>query len=324
MKYFKLFIAFLAVLAGIGDLATDNVKISTEVMGPFTANSDPYNVNVTLFNSKIVLMPVRGNLKLEVKNRSMNQMMYFKSEEITLQNNQTTSKSIPLPMGYFFEGTCHFTLSFEAQLPYFTIVEFDIFESGSKHIEIGTLENGLYTDESVGFQIIENKVIYKNEHYDFRGFSSELICENYYRLELEQFYFVYESHASFIYEKAFLSFEDPFDVFPLLEEENELKIVPLKVFTLNDDKFQITFDKLYVEENYLWMSSTYKEGLAPSPYFYLPLNVQEELFGIELRLSILKAGGGRNDFHFSFDLYFGNNLFGACHSSDFCLVGGMS
>ena len=64
MKYFKLFIAFLAVLAGIGELATDNVKISTEVMGPFTANSDPYNVNVTLFNSKIVLMPVIGNLKL--------------------------------------------------------------------------------------------------------------------------------------------------------------------------------------------------------------------------------------------------------------------
>lgn len=324
MKSLKLLFALFVTLAGFGDFSTDYIKISSLVMGPFSENSGAQNMNLTLYNSRTEIAPIRGVIKLKVENDELPQFTHFISSEITLTRKVPAVADIPLPTSFFFNGACRFTLSFEAQLPYWTIIDFEAFTISKKSIEINSLENALYENEKIGFQIVENQVIYKTEKYDFRGFPSELLSENYYRLELNQFYFVYESEKDFAYEKAFLSFEDPFDVFPLLEEDNERKIVPLKVNTLTDAKMQISFDKLYVEENYLWMSSTYKDGLASSKYFYLPLNAQEELFGLELRLSIIKAGDGQSDFHFDFEFYFGNNLFGDCHSSDFCLVGGVN
>lgn len=324
MRYIKLIFTFLVMLVGIGDLSSDNIKITTSFMGPFIENGEVHNMNVSLYNSRIDILPVTGTLKLKIRNDEVVEFTYFSSSQITLKKKESVAVNIPFPTDFFANGKCHCTIYFQAQIPYLTIVEFDVFSTSKKIIDIATLENRIYVNDKIGFQIVENEIFYKNEQYDFRGFLDELISDKYYRLELEQFYFVYESEKQFSYEKAFVTFEDPSNVFPLLEEDDGQKAIPLKVYTLNDNKIQILFDKLYVEENYLWMSSTYKDGLTISPYFYLPLNAQEKLFGLNLRLVITNAGEEQNDFYFDFEFYFGNNLFGDCQTSDFCLIGGVN
>ncbi|MDY0177809.1 MAG: hypothetical protein RBR85_01020 [Bacilli bacterium] len=324
MKFFKFFSLFCILLFKVDFGEAEKPKFSSALTSAYEENSGTQYLTLTIKSPSSFVFLKNTKLFLKIENDDLPLMTFYELPSLTLWYFETTTIDLPIPTHLYFEHRFKAHIILEYDMIFKVEIEIDFCSFSPQEIKINELESQKYVQEKVCFQIIDNKVIYQDEEFNFSSFHEELILPHYYRLDLDSFILEYLYHLPFKYESAFLSFEDPDNLFPLVDEKSEeIKELELKINKLGDNHMFLSFSPLYVEENYHWASNTFKEGLLSTSYFYLPLNKQEEIYGKNFTLILKGLGETKNDYYFDFAYYFENNLFGSCQTSDYCLSGGV-
>lgn len=175
--------------------------------------------------------------------------------------------------------------------------------------------------------------IFKYEDNVFRTFEEIItfykindffLIDNYYRLDLKDFYFDYYFHNGFTYTNAFLSFsakDFPRGNLPI--EDGKIKI-PLVLKCENNRVFVSFSENLYVNPKTMLMSSMPDEGYVKTRYFYLPINEKDLVDKIDFVFEI--NGIGIRKINASWHQIFLSNvgILGPCSTSEYCVVGGIN
>lgn len=165
-----------------------------------------------------------------------------------------------------------------------------------------------------------------SESYSFAGLSDVFLNENYYDLPISNFYLNYDCDFadSFTYTDCYLTFSDPYSLFPNITLTDNKRVVPLNLKINSLGKISFAYDKMYVDKNTMDMSSTYISGYAATYSFYMPLGQKDLLDGTTVTLVIKEAGVNVYTINHSITYYSGNNFFGDCSTSDYCVNGGFN
>lgn len=325
MKRFKTLFLFPLLAIEVFSSSLPRPNINSAMIEPYQENSGLQYLTLTIENHFQFFPPLSGKIKLQIDNGNIPQFTFHETANFMVEYNNDLVIDIPIPTNYYYEHHLSALITFEYGALKKIEIPIEMYSYAPKDIKITELEEHTYKKEKVCFQIKDNITIYEDEIFEFTSFEENVVFKNYYRLELDIFVFNYTYFMDFSFESAHLLFADPNNLFPLLEfEEEENKKIPLKIIDIGSNHKSLSFFKMYVDENYLWMSITNREGLSSTSYFYLPLNEQESIFGTKFSLVLKKMGKSANDYYFDFYYYFDHNLFGDCQTSDYCLVGGVN
>lgn len=195
----------------------------------------------------------------------------------------------------------------------------------SQFINFQTLRNELYSSKNFAFYADGNSIVAINERLDFTSFSDYLDVDYYYRLNLSNLRFSYDSLVPFNYESATLRFVDKERLFPYLSHDynHEVKLpVSLKS---NGSVISFAFkDKYYINKRTLQISETFKPDYALTGDFYLPINGKKIFNHKTLFLDINGVGVNRISTSIPLSYDADKDLMGLCHDAVHCLVGGMN
>jgi len=213
------------------------------------------------------------------------------------------------------------------------VVRLGVYDVGSRTY-VNYIEDTLYPKkkETINIDDISGDLTYDNflcisdnqpvERFNFSNFSKIVEIEYYYRLDLSSLSFRYSSHKPFSYKKAYLTFDDPFRIFPDIIEIDRKKTVDLYPYQENND-IHFGFKNLFVEPLTLKMASTSKIGYQKTDYFFLPKNQISQLQGLNLTINMEDVGINEVSFGYSFSINISSLLLGPCDESKYCIVGGI-
>lgn len=185
------------------------------------------------------------------------------------------------------------------------------------------IKNKEYLVENSCFKIINNKVTYSGETFRFYNYVDYFMVDEYYRLKLDQFKTKFHFLSGFVYHNAYIELINPQPCFSSLINKKGEAIIPLELYSPDEQYFYIDFAcDLYVEPKSFYMSTSPKIGYKQTHYFYMPINKKEEAMKQEFRFHLEGLGDLETDVVFS--CYYSNdiNLIGDCFNSKYCVVGG--
>lgn len=301
-----------------------NIDINCQLIGPYEENSGEKLIDVQVTN-KNTLFSCVGNLILKISNAKLTEFTYYRQNGVSIPKLSTKTLAVPFPTDYFYEHEMSVELAFQTGIDKQSTCKFVVVSISPKHFDISKLPSQKYNNDKSFVRIKNNKAIYFKEEFDFQFFSKRLNVKDYYRLPLDDYYFTYDSLGSFIYNEAYISFEDPLNVFPLIDSFDQLngKRIELELSMNIPDVYFYFKKSLYVEPNYLLMSNSLKEGLIKTNHFYFPVYRLKELNGMQFRITINGLGHTRNSFSFTFSYYSDKYLVGNCSNATYCVVGGV-
>lgn len=197
-----------------------------------------------------------------------------------------------------------------------------IYPVKSETINPLTYSSNSYTCPTTCASITNNLRKPVEETYTFTSIDDYFKTDIYYRLPLDQFVIdTTLTDSDFTYESAELIVEGMEEYFPGLTYVNGKANIPLKI-DYDNGKLQLGFlDNLYVEPKLLLVSTSPKSGYKATPYFYLPVNHCDDLYGMQFTISLNKLGYNKSSFVWSASLLAANPLIGDCPNSAYCVVG---
>jgi hypothetical protein len=162
------------------------------------------------------------------------------------------------------------------------------------------------------------------EQFSFNNYLSYFNANVYHSLDLNQFSFTYKFLKDFKFESASLYFYDTNNIFPNMHSSNDEKVILNLDLICNYQTISMSFaDKLYVNPQNLDMSLTPLIGYKETNYFFLPINMKEQISFIDFKFDLVNVGSCYTDFFFTVSYLTDVNLIGECNESEYCVVGGI-
>ena len=154
-----------------------------------------------------------------------------------------------------------------------------------------SLKQDVYQTKNIGFYWDGETMQGITEKYDFRSISDYFDVDYYYRMDLKDIFFKYESMFQLQYNSINLRFEDRDNLFPFFNHDASKNIViPLKIET-NGTRVNLKFNKtFYINKRTLQISDTYRTGFVTTQYFYLPVNGKKRFNNKTIYLDINGLG----------------------------------
>lgn len=297
--------------------------ILCNVYGPFTTASGRVRINFTVYSDS-------GDTTEYIKIRAINSSHFFYSANCTNHSYneyyQTTKFSAYIPFDEVLlnQGIEVFVYVAMKSSPnqILTSASFPLFPK-TKHY-VNTKDQKKLIVQGSLFKIpYDSSSDYLRERFYFDNIPATFANQDYFTLPLDGFTFTYyhEGH-SFSYTEAYLTCDDPHNLFPYMKSDGIVKI-PLK---LTQNKRNITIgykNNMYVDEYDLTMSLTAKLGYSQTSTFYMPRGKNKELDETEFKIVIISAGKQDTDITMPVTYYSLNNRFGNCDDSEYCVRGGI-
>lgn len=171
--------------------------------------------------------------------------------------------------------------------------------------------------------LVGSGVILYSETYQFVNFQDYFPVDNYYRIDLDSFYFTYSFTRKFVFNDGFMEIDDPYDLFPLVPRNTRgYRHFPYTVIE-KDGKFHLKFTSLFVNPNNYNVTTSPMEGYVETSYLYLPPNQQEKIANCQFAFWLVDPGYNLYDFYWTVSYILPNNLIGDCRNSEYCVIGGV-
>lgn len=185
------------------------------------------------------------------------------------------------------------------------------------------LKRSIYSTKSLGFYGDGEGLKEIVETFDFTTIGDYINVDYYYRLRLDQNYFLYQGVNELTINNANLRFNDDDNLFPYFShQDNGDIILPLNLYK-NGSSF--TFkpkNPLYVNKRTLQMSDTYRSSFTSTNDFYLPINGRKKFNNKQVYIDI--SGLGKDQISTSIPIKYDvdQSLVGVCTDGGYCIVGG--
>ena len=189
---------------------------------------------------------------------------------------------------------------------------------------LGTsLKRSIYTSKSLGFYGDGESIKELVEIFDFTTLGDYINVDYYYRLKLEQNYFLYQSNSILTSYSVDLRFNDDDNLFPYFShQDNGDILLPL---TLYKNGSTVTFkpkNRLYVNKRTLQMSDTYRSSFASTKDFYLPINGRRKFNNKQVYIDFVSLGNDQISTSIPIKYDVNQSLIGVCTDGGYCIVGG--
>ncbi len=300
------------------------IKFNSDFAGPFVVNSENVSLDINFYTT--------GTLK----NKSVVcGFRLYRDDGFTVYKTFT---SYPFGVELGVKPTIHAIIPFGGYLPKTgVLLEFYVQRNDE---EIYTLPFWCYpciegtlnptkgdVNEYTGtvFKLEVNKVVVSKEQYIFSENVGNIVEDSYYRLNIDQFNFLYEPIINPTYESAQLMIINPPFCFSGLKKANE-KSVSIALEITYKDKWCIFSYKetMYVDPKTLLMSKFPQQGYLATHYLYLPLNYYETIIKTNFTINIKGFGPSKRNFSWNIKYLETNQFIGDCSFADYCVTGGIS
>lgn len=186
-------------------------------------------------------------------------------------------------------------------------------------------QNSRYELPKDCFRIVNNKVFYSGEYFEFENFYDFFLIDEYYRLKMDQYKCYSHLEESFSWIDAYIELVNPQPCFNYLCDSDGKISFPIVLINHDNQYFSLDFaNYLYVNPNNYEMSLKPKIGFRQTKYFYLPINCQEQVKKQEFLITITGIGYWKTNMSWSSYVPVDVNLIGDCSNSKYCVVGGQS
>lgn len=185
------------------------------------------------------------------------------------------------------------------------------------------LKRNIYASKSLGFYGSNRKMNELIETYDFTNFGDYLNVDYYYRLDIKDHAFTYQSPVALICKSAYLYFNDSDNLFPYYtHQENGDIVVPIKIVA-NGRVMTFKYDRyFYINKRTLQISDTYHQGFAMTEDFYLPINGRTKFTGKQIYFQLNQLGLDSISTTIPIRYDTSKSLVGICKDGDYCIIGG--
>lgn len=185
------------------------------------------------------------------------------------------------------------------------------------------LKSGVYETRDVGFYADGKGIKGIKEKFDFTNLTDYLDVDYYYRLNLTNIKFKYDSLFDFSYDSINLRFEDRENLFPYMNHDGVNINIPLSTTKINETLTLKYKNSFYVNKRTLQLSNVSRAGYAPSTYFYLPVNGKRIFNNKLLYLDVIGLGKSKLNASFPIRYVADRSLVGLCGDSDYYIEGGI-
>lgn len=163
-----------------------------------------------------------------------------------------------------------------------------------------------------------------SEAYDFRDLGDYLNNDYYYYLKIKDNNFYYTSDFPLTYTSINLKFEDHDHLFPYLNHDSSSFVsIPLRA-TVKNEKVTLNYKNyFYVNKKTLDVSATYRQGLALTNEFYLPINGKNQFNDKLMYLEFVEFGKSKINVTFPIRYQVDKSLVGASDDGLNYVTGGI-
>ena len=185
------------------------------------------------------------------------------------------------------------------------------------------LKSGVYETKSIGFYGDGETIKNINERFDFTTIGDYLDIDYYYRLNIKDIFFKYQSSLPFSCDEVNLRFEDRENLFPYMPHNNYEVTIPLTT-TFGKEKVTMSYkNRFFVNKRTLQLSTSSAAGFTLSNYFYLPINGKKIFNNKLLYLDVVGVGVSKITASFPIRYVADRSLVGLCGDSDYYVEGGV-
>ncbi len=194
----------------------------------------------------------------------------------------------------------------------------------SQKVVLGAnLKRSIYTSRSLGFYGDGEGMKELVETFDFTTIGDYINVDYYYRLSLNQNYFLYPNNIPLTSNSVSLRFNDDDNLFPYFSHDNNGDIIlPLNLYQNSSIVTLKPKNTLYVNKRTLQMSDTYRSSFASTKEFYLPINGRKKFNNKQVYIDFV--GLGKDQISTSIPIKYDVNqsLVGVCTDGGYCIIGG--
>lgn len=185
------------------------------------------------------------------------------------------------------------------------------------------LKSAVYETKNIGFYGDGVTMKGITEKFDFTSIGDYLDIDYYYRINIKDIFFKYQSVFSFSCSSINLRFEDRENLFPYLIHNDYIVSVPLKT-TSSGEKVSLNYKNyFYVNKRTLQLSNTSGTGFTLSSNFYLPINGKKVFNNKLLYLDFTGLGSSNITVSFPVRYVADRSLVGLCGDSGYYVEGGV-
>ena len=167
--------------------------------------------------------------------------------------------------------------------------------------------------------------IYQSLPIGFYGDGHEMKSDYYYRLDVKDKGFSYESDFPLTYKSLNLRFEDHENLFPYYTHDaNDNVIIPLDI---KNNRGRLSFKyktNFYINKRTLETGDIYREGFIFSPSFYLPINGKERFDNKILYLDFVEFSKSKITFSYPLRYISGKAIVGTAPEGEYYVSGGIA
>lgn len=186
-----------------------------------------------------------------------------------------------------------------------------------------SLKREQYTSKCLGFYGDGEGMKELKETFDFTTIGDYLGVDYYYRLRLDNNYFLHPNEGLLTTYGANLRFNDDENLFPYYtHQDNGDILIPL---SLNKSGNKVTFkymNNFYLNKKTLQISDTYRSSFVATRDFYLPINGRRKFNNKQLYIDLERVGFDEISTSIPLKYDTSKSLVGVCTDGEYCLVGG--
>ena len=185
------------------------------------------------------------------------------------------------------------------------------------------LKRSSYTSRSLGFYGDGEGIKELVETFDFTTIGDYINVDYYYRLKLNQNYFLYSGNNELTANSVNLRFNDDDNLFPYFSHDNNGDIIlPLNLYKNGSLVSFKPKNTLYVNKRTLQMSDTYRSSFGSTKDFYLPINGRKKFNNKQVYIDFVRLGKDQISTSIPIKYDVNQSLVGVCTDGGYCIVGG--
>ena len=307
----------------IGKIATD--YFSCPIYGPFQVGDPDFNATFA-YRADIDNQQILERLRIftasgELLNAQTNTAKTYEDnalEEVTFQvpiRNCLSIKGITLKFEILAKSNRAILKTYSA-----TIYPLSIPNNNYQYYR-----NHIYESLPIGFYGDGQGMHAIKETISFSNLGDYLESDYYYRLDVKDKGFSYESAFTITYKSLNLRFEDHENLFPYYSHDaNENVIIPLDIIN-NRGRLSFKYKRnFYINKRTLETGDTYREGFIFSPSFYLPINGKEHFDNKILYLDFVEFSKSKITMSYPLRYISGKAIVGTSPEGEYYISGGIA
>ena len=185
--------------------------------------------------------------------------------------------------------------------------------------------NNVYESLPIGFYGDGEGMKAIKETISFSNLGDYLESDYYYRLDIKNKGFSYDSLFPLTYKSLNLRFEDHENLFPYFSHDaNDNVIIPLDIFN-NRGNLTLKYKRnFYINKRTLETGDIYRDGFIFSPSFYLPINGKEHFDNKILYLDFVEFSKSKITISYPLRYISGKAIVGTAPEGEYYISGGIA